>query len=285
MLGRDTPWRQGSVIAQADAIVAGLFDETSSSLKRALVITHDCDLPNDKEPEVEVMVGDVVNIDKLNKQFARARNVRRLHLVFDTHSGPQQVLDLQITARQSISKSLIAGAKPDSALVLSEEEKRALKQWLAARYGRPAFPNAFEEHLRKNVSKKEKVEDQLGKSLEKVSAHLVGVFFDLGENRAVELTGRTPYDLKITVVYDASEGGQPARLAAEGVASEIREIFHGAYGAPESATEIALESCEAVADTFFPISDLRKVDQWRVEYISLRQDTPESFLAVGELPA
>ncbi len=282
MLGRDTLWRQGSVIAQADAIAAGLFDETSSRLKRALVITHDCDLPNDKEPEVEVMVADVV--DKLNKQFARARNVRRLHLAFDTPCGTQKFLDLQITSRQSISKSLIAGAKPYSGWVLSDEEKRALKQWLAARYGRPAFPNAFETHLRKNVSKKETVEDRLGKSLEKVSAHLVGVFFDLGENRAVELTGGTPYDLKITVVYDASEGGQPARLAAEAVVSEIKQIFQAAYGVPESATEIALEACEAVADTFFPLSDLRKVDQWRAEHISLRQDPPEAFLAVGELP-
>lgn len=283
MLGRDTPWRQGSLIAQADAIAAGLFDGASADLKRALVITHDCDLPNDKEPEVEVMVGDVV--DKLNKQFARARNVRRLHLAFDTPSGTQQFLDLQITARQSICKSRIAAAKPDSSWVLSDEEKRALKQWLAARYGRPAFPNAFETHLRKNVSKKETVEDRLGKALEKVSAHLVGVFFDLGENRAAELTDGTPYDLRITVVYDASAGGQPARLAAEEVVSEIREIFQSAYGPPDAATEIALESCEAVADLRFPLSDLRKVDQWRAEYISLRQDPPEPFLAVGEMPA
>ena len=283
MLGRDTPWRQGSVIAQADAIAAGLFDETSSSLKRALVITHDCDLTNDRELEVEVMVGDVV--DKLNKQFARARNVRRLHLAFDTPSGNQQFIDLQITAKQSISKSLIAGSKPDGGWVLSDEEKRSLKQWLAARYGRPAFPNAFETHLRKNVSKKETVEDRLGKVLEKVSAHLVGVFFDLGENRAAELTDGTPYDLRITVVYDASEGGQPARLAAEDVVSEIREIFQSAYGPPDAATEIALESCEAVADIRFPLSDLRKVDQWRAEYISLRQDPQEQFLAVGEMPA
>lgn len=282
MLGRDTPWRQGSVIPQADAIAVGLFDEASSRHKRALVITHDCDLPNDKELEVEIMVGDVV--DKLNKPFARARNVRRLHLAFDMPSGTQQYLDLQITARQCISKSLIAGAKPDRAWVLSDEEKRALKQWLAARYGRPAFPNAFETYLRKNVSKKETVEDRLGTSLEKVSAHLVGVFFDLGENRAVELADGTPYDLRITVVYDASEGGQPARLAAEAVVSGIREIFHLAYGPPEAATEIALESCEAVADIRFPIADLRKVDQWRAEYISLRQDPPEPFLAVGELP-
>jgi len=118
-----------------------------------------------------------------------------------------------------------------------------------------------------------------------VSTHLVGVFFDLGENRAAEHTDETPYDLRITVVYDASAGGQPARLAAEEVVSEIREIFQSAYGPPDAATEIALESCEAVADLRFPLSDLRKVDQWRAEYISLRQDPPEPFLAVGEMPA
>lgn len=281
MLGRNTLWRQGSVIAQADAIAAGLFDETSSSLKRALVITHDCDLPNDKEPKVEVMVGDVVC--ELNKQFARARNVRRLHLAFDICSGGQQFLDLQITSKQFICKSLIVDANPDTNWVLSDEEKRVLKQWLAARYGRPAFPNAFESHLRENVSKKDTVEDRIGKALEKVSAHLVGVFFDLGENRAAELTDGSPYDLRITVVYDASEGGQPARLAAEEVASEIREIFKSAYGSPDKATKIALESCEAVADLHFSLSDLRKVDQWRVEYISLRQDPPEIFLGTKDM--
>lgn len=283
MLGRDTPWRQGSLIAQAAAIAAGLFDESSSSHKRAIVITHDCDLPNQKEADVEVMVGEVV--DKSDKNFARARNVRRLHLAFDKQNGEQLFLELQITSKQWVSKSLIAGdAKPDGDWLISDDEKRALKQWLAARYGRPAFPNAFENHLRKKTGKYS-VDQQLDNALEKVNGHLVGVFFDLGESRAVEITDGIPYDLKIIVVYDASEGGQPARLAAEEVVSEIRDIFHVAYGAPESATKIALENCEAVADTFFPLSDLRKVDQWRAEYISLRQDPPGTFLAVGELPA
>ncbi len=282
MLGRDTPWRQGSLIAQAVAIAAGLFDESSASHKRTIVITHDCDLPNEKETQVEVMVCEV--IDKVDQNFGRARNVRRLHLAFEQQSGEELFLELQMTSKQWISKSLIAGdAKPDGDWLISDDEKRALKQWLAARYGRPAFPNAFENHLRKKTGKYS-VEQQLSNELEKVSSYLVGVFFDLGETRAVEITNGIPYDLKIIVVYDASEGGQPARLAAEEVASEIRDIFRAAYGPPESATQIALENCEAVADTFFPLSGLRKVDQWRVEFISLRQDPSEVFFAVGELP-
>lgn len=282
MLGRNTAWRQGSVISQVDAINAGLFDQTSCSSKRALVITHDCDLPNDKELEVEVIVGDIIS--NLNKQFTRARNVRRLNLAFDTLSGDREFLDLHITAKISIAKSLIVNANPDNSLRLSEDEKRALKQWLAARYGRPAFPNAFETRLRKKIDNKETVEDRIGKSLEKVSANLVGVFFDLGENRAVEIVDGTPYDLRITIVYDTNEGGQSARLKAEEVALIIQATFHSAYGYPQVASDIALESCEAVADIKFSLSDLRKVDQWRTEYISLRQEPPEHFLAVGELP-
>jgi hypothetical protein len=49
-------------------------------------------------------------------------------------------------------------------------------------------------------------------------------------------------------------------------------------------TELALESCQAVADMHFSIADLRKVDQWSLEYLSLRENPPKAFLATGETP-
>ncbi|MBB5421799.1 hypothetical protein [Paraburkholderia atlantica] len=73
--------------------------------------------------------------------------------------------------------------------------------------------------------------------------------------------------------------------AAEKAASEISELFTSVYGKPEKAKEIALESSVAVADTHLSLADLRRVDQWRLEYMSLRADPPEDFLAVGETPA
>lgn len=284
MLGRNTTWRQGSVIPQAEAITAGLFSEGESNSKRAIVITHDCDLTNDKEENVEIIVGEI--IDKQNKQFAHARNVRRLHLLYKTPPDDRKTIDLQITDKKSICKSFLCQGTPDHSFVLLDEEKRALKQWLAARYGRPAFPNAFESHLRKTVKKKETVEDQLRKLLESedISSHLVGIFFDLGQARATELENETPYDLRIIVVYDSTEGSTKARLTATDTATKIQEIFHLAYGEPEVATEIALEHCDAIPDTHFSLSDMRKVDQWRVEHISLHQNPQEQFLAVGEIP-
>ena len=71
---------------------------------------------------------------------------------------------------------------------------------------------------------------------------------------------------------------------AERVAVVLMTLFEQAYGSPDVATEIALEGCCAVADTFMTLADLRRVDQWRLEYLSLREDPSSKFLAVGELP-
>ena len=111
----------------------------------------------------------------------------------------------------------------------------------------------------------------------------MALFFDLGEERNVELSDGEAYFLSISVVYDATEGGHTARKTAEKVADQLRNLFEQAYGATDKATEIALESCKAVADTFMTLADLRKVDQWRLEYISLREEPVGNFLATGVL--
>lgn len=49
---------------------------------RIVVITHDCDLPNEGETSVEVIVADVVSAS--NPQFSYAKNPRRLHLGYES---------------------------------------------------------------------------------------------------------------------------------------------------------------------------------------------------------
>ncbi|MHB1287119.1 MAG: hypothetical protein ACYCYP_11300 [Leptospirales bacterium] len=117
--------------------------------------------------------------------------------------------------------------------------------------------------------------------METESRNLIGIFFDLDEGRNNELREETPYLLSILVVYDAIEGGSTARMAAEKVAVDLINLFREAYGVPETSDEIALENCQAVADTSITLSDLRKVDQWRLEYISLSEDPAGDFLPAG----
>ena len=284
MLTRDTDWRQGDLLTQETAAKLTALNGAVGEKHRVVVITHDCDLPNDGETAVEVILADVVT--GANPQFSYAKNPRKLHLGYEITGGQPIVVELRHAERRVIPKSEFEQhAARDGNALLPVDAKRALKQWLAARYGRPAFPNAFEDRLRKPVDKKNTVEKRIGKILEPEAKHLVGLFFDLGEQRLAEVSAGEPYALSISVVYDATEGGTQARQSAETVASQLRELFEQVYGKPDAATEIALDACEAVADTSITLADLRRVDQWRLEYISLGDDDHGDFLPVGEMPA
>ncbi|MEM5300144.1 hypothetical protein VSR82_38830 [Burkholderia sp. JPY481] len=206
MPGRDSAWRQGSLIVDAHALNLGLvFDDGGQH--RVVVISHDCDLANDREPFVECIVADIVATAE--PTFTRARNVRRLHLSYTTGEGETLALELRHDARSVVGTAMFdaIAANPDASVTLNADEKRALKQWLAARYGRPAFPNAFENRLRRK-HKGKTVEQLTGKLLEPYNAHLVGVFFDLDTARFQDLEDGEPYFLRITVAYDATEGGR-----------------------------------------------------------------------------
>lgn len=278
MLGRDTDWRQGDLLTREAAAALGLV-AAADERHRVIVIAHDCDLPHESELCVEVIVAEVVV--KEDSQLSYAKNPRRLHLAYEGINTAPLILELRHGDRHSVPKADFAErAVKDHSLALPVDAKRVLKQWLAARYGRPAFPNEFEERLRKG-----KVERKIAKILEPDAKYLVGLFFDLGEQRGTEAVEGEPYALSVSVVYDANEGGADARRAAERVATQLRELFENIYGKPDVATEIALDACEAVADTYLTLADLRRVDQWRLEYVSLRDDDQGDFLPVGEIPA
>lgn len=284
MLKRDTDWRQGDLLTQQTAAKLTVLNGAVGEAHRVVVITHDCDLPHEGETSVEVIVADVVLVP--SPQLSYAKNPRKLHLSYEIAGGQSVVVELRHAERRIVTKGEFEKhAVRDNHVSLPVDGKRALKQWLAARYGRPAFPNAFEERLRKLVDKRHTVERQIGKILEPEAKHLVGLFFDLGVQRSAEVQAGEPYALSVSVVYDATEGGMQARQSAESVAHQLRDLFERAYGNPDAATEIALDACEAVADTSITLADLRRVDQWRLEYISLSDGDCGDFLPVGEVPA
>lgn len=59
MLARDTDWRQGDLLTFEAAAALGLVSATAQG-HRAIVITHDCDLPHESEHWVEVIVAELV---------------------------------------------------------------------------------------------------------------------------------------------------------------------------------------------------------------------------------
>ncbi len=276
MLDRNTLWRQGSVINTSDGQALGIEYPDDSCI--AVVITHDCDLPNDQEEFVEVILGRACQIDK---QLLNARNPRRLHIVY-AKDASEFAIELNQANKVKVSKAHLSTlSPPDHSFEISDDEKRTLKQWLASRYGRPAYPNNFETRLTSRNTKKVKFEKKVAEIVALKTRHIIALFFDLDENRNIELPEGEPYVLKIIVAYDAIEGGPEARVSAEQAASDLKILFHKEFGTPDVAEEIALESCTAVADTEIKLSDIRKIDQWRLEYVSIQDDPHSPFLATG----
>lgn len=248
--------------------------------QRAVVISHDCDLANSSEEIVEVIVG--LRIHAADNQFIGARHPRRLHLTYLATGGETVVLELRHANKQSFPVSAFETfAEPDRSLSLNE--KAALVQWLVARYGRPAFPDAFERHLRKPVGTRT-VEKAISRILQRKSEFVLGLFFDLGAAMDETWPENEAIPLSITVVYDAIEGGQDARESAEKIEEGLRALFELAYGPPSEATEIALDNCSAVADTEMSLADVRKAARWRVEYMSLEEpDAIGDFVGAADV--
>lgn len=249
---------------------------------RYVLITHDCDLLHTSERFVELIRGRTLTGKETEKtEFREARNPRKLHL---RYGGGERCLDVELSHNERIRldrDTFLAQAKKDPDLELSRTEKRALRQWLAARYGRPAFPNAFESRLREKVRRKT-VDRLIGEILAPVSRFIVAVFFDLGEERFSELPDGTPYDLSIFLVYAAEEGGSEARESAEEAGRSLEALFRGVYGNPSEATGIRVDRIRAVSDLDFSLAQIVRMDQWRLESLSLGEE-PEALLPSGHL--
>lgn len=281
MLVRGTSWRQGHVLKHEDAVSLGLCKPEDRNQK-VVVITHDCDLQSDSTKCVELLIG---TLKKGSNKMMRAKHPRILDLCFENpESAKKNAVELRHERKVVVPKVDFHCESYDPAFTISTEEKQGLKQWLAAKYGRPAFPNSFEERLRAyDEDKKFIFEKEVADIISANAEHLIGVFFDLGDDRAKDLEEGVPYELAINIVYDAIEGGPAAREAAEHTCSNLRALFHKFYGNPELGQSelIELNKCSAVADTHFSLYALRRMDQWRVEYISLEDDTYGDYIAAG----
>lgn len=274
MIDRDTTtWRQGSLL-KGDELHA---IDVDPALFVALVITHDCDIGNPAEGMIEIIVAS--RLARMENNFCNARNIRKLHLTY-AHDEAQVMCELtfqnRVVLRREDFEQKFSG--PDDSYRISDFDKRVLKQWLSVRYGRPAYPNAFERRLRVEIARKISVERKLLNLITPKQSYLVGVWIDLDTDKNIELPPEDSYFLKMYLVYYVSDNLQNAREQAEELAQEITALFESAYAGDEN--KIILDECRAVAENRFSLLDVMRTDQWRVEHLSLSAND-ESFVETG----
>ncbi|WP_395024582.1 hypothetical protein [Comamonas odontotermitis] len=261
---RDTPWRQGHLLC-SEAIKAFNLGDTNQTL--AIVATHDCDLAQspDGEPNIEIIVGSLIN--EANGNVTHAKNSRKLHLEF---IGEQPLWsEFQATAKISIDKMELNKFKPRLDFLLSPENSAVFQMWLASRYRRSAFPDEFERRLVKEC----KLAEKIAKAVKPHGERIVGVFFDVDEG--VETTRNGPddtYTLDIVILHsaDIEPASTPSQDAASAAAKAIEDSFQDKLFKPTGTWQhIELRFCESISEATLTYQQFKQMKRWRLDHISL----------------
>lgn len=255
-----TVWRQGDLLAPDDAITLGVIEAAQRDTHRALVISHSCDIANDEsvEPAIELLIGVIVPEAQATSQ--NGHSIRKLHLGADTEPASQWV-QYGIADRREVHKADLLRCEPCLVHRYPSAQREVLRRWLAQRYSRSEFPDAFIEWL-KQSGVGSRFED-LGK---RHSASLVGIYFDLDDDTE-RADPNDPYALGVNLVYDASSTDHEAAANQARVALEA--IFERRCKASGRWRWIDLTYCDALSEEMFTLRAARTFRRWRFEHRSL----------------
>lgn len=255
-----TVWRQGDLIAPDDAVSLGAIRADQRDTHRALVISHSCDIAKgeEAEPEVEVLVGQIV--PEAEATFRNGHSIHRLDLGTETDADSEWV-KYDIAVRRSIPKARVLACRPWQDRRYPSGNRDILRRWLAQRYARSEFPDAFNAWLRE--SRLESDFNGIGKTY---SACLVGIYFDLDDDTE-RSDPDAPYSLGIVLAYDSSDAGNEA--AAEEASGRLKSAFEKRCKSGDAWKWFDLAYCEAVSDQAMTLHQARTLRRWRFEHRSL----------------
>lgn len=265
---RNTPWRQGHVLSEEAAAALKLSKDLI-----VVVVSHDCDLAAapDREPVIEVIRGRPVN-DKDHGNFAHAKVPRVLHIPFVCGSQTQWV-ELVATEKISIPKTGLAEFSPRAGFHLEPTGNAILQRWLAARYKRSAFPDAFDKRLEDSG-----LRDKLTRILEPLGEHIRAIFFDLDDGKEIDhIYPDDTYVLAIHLLYSTESDPEKAQAAAEKASEEIERAFRAKLSSP-TGRFIELRECSVISDQSMTVWQSLQFKEWRSEHLSLRKDPPHPTL-------
>lgn len=278
-MARDLTWSQGGLLKVEDHGKACLPPIKPDDFW--MIVSHDCDLASEtNEPDVEVMLA-----SKLDSPDPNHRNLKNPRILDVTlRDDASDVLHLRLTqnSKKQIARQICkATCSQLGQWVLDDAEFSVLKQWLGMRYNRPAFPEKFESHFRRQFKNKTTVKQAFDAVLKEHSTDLLSVYFDLNDARRKELEDGDAYDLRIILVYaDSGKVGNKAPERLEKAKNVITNIFHSTFGI-DGNNAICLESCRCQSDTQVTLADLRKWDSWHTDAISSKNKEDVGLFTSG----
>lgn len=139
-----TVWRQGDLLAPDDAVALGVIEATQRDTHRVLVVSHSCDIASgeDTEPNVELRIGSIV--EQAAAKHQNGHSIRTLDLGAEGRPETEWV-QYGIAQRRELTKADLLRLAPWTERRYTGEQRALLRRWLAQRYARCEFPDAFIE--------------------------------------------------------------------------------------------------------------------------------------------
>lgn len=253
-------WRQGDIVAPEQAIELELLRPEQAETHRVVTISHSCDIARSEisEPEVELLVARIVS-----EADANARNGHGIRKLNIPAIGPQRTewLELDIYQKVSVEKTRLLAGQPWDQVATPTTERGILRRWLAQRYSRSEFPNAFVEWFEDSG-----VGRQFERLAKRYSNALVGIYFDLDDDVERQDPDQ-PYAVGVYLVYDTAnnENGGHAAIAAE----ELTRVFKACCQCETGWRWFELLYCEAASDGVFTLRAANEFRRWRFEHRSI----------------
>jgi hypothetical protein len=227
-----------------------------------IVISHDCDVVRDRlddEPDVEVMVARSVTGAELDGNLTNGKNPRAIQFRLDHPIG---VIGLAAFERYTLPRPWLANLTPSGEL--SADDKLVLGRWLASRYSRAAFPDAFNDRTTAVRSDLASLVKKPGRPLTAVLLAL-DTYDELGPDASysVELIGLVREDIEESAALDAEKA-----IAA----------IAGRLGACQG---IDLLDWRVESEASVTVADIRALRAWDLAHVSARYPNHEPPAPAG----
>ncbi len=245
-------WRQGTFLPDdfAHELIKELNLAMSVDNGDTLIITsHDCDVNSRNftdEPYAELVIARKAERDG-NKKMGKSSRFLQLK----TEINSEEVYyEMRASDRFSIARTRLSSFSP--ANYLSPANTEFLSEWLARRYSRAAFPNAFDERI-------SPLKGKIKSCLQNVSGDIFGIYFSLTEEELPKTESYKTVGFAVMIDEDFCDSTKLDRCKLaitklQGLLSRVRIEFD--------------EDIEIVSDKDFSLEDLRLTRRWDWDVLS-----------------
>jgi hypothetical protein len=256
-------WRQGSVLPTSlvNALRRAKFLPDTVGLDDVvIVVSHDCDVTNgsfDTEPTVELLPLSIVT--KGDSRFG-FNNPRRYQFK-DNGSGTEFLFVASIHDRRSVSRAALLGYTPDIGRGLETENVKRLCTWIARRYTRAAFPDAFNERTKRAIQ-------SFPRKIKSREDLLAGIYVLVSDQ---ELPEGEKYEIEVWATMTSEKYDDPKqRTDGQSLLDKLEASLSECEGIEVVAAELRSEA-EVSLD------DLRRLKRWDFDSLSLRDGAVETL--------